>query len=234
MLFRRSAVNLLDFTNRAIVTVHHPTAAATTTSVFWFLRTLHLWKQTLHSLCPQATYVVCLYGSVYISSSRRMADVSILFSSVFFVTPSFHFLFLPISSPVKKGECWINSSGMLGTPRPLVTSHDVTDTFPWITQWRYLLTEGFSSSHLRAEIFLFCTSSRPVLWPTQWVLGAISGGKAAEAWSWPLTSHYFQEKEFMYLCIHSPIRLHSVVSNQLCTGKALHFTLFLLNFYEMW
>jgi hypothetical protein len=44
------------------------------------------------------------------------------------------------------------------------------------------------------EFILFATASRPALAPTQppiqqWAPGALYvGGKAAEAWSWPLTS----------------------------------------------
>jgi hypothetical protein len=36
-------------------------------------------------------------------------------------------------------------------------------------------------------------------------------GKAAGAWSWALTSNYCRGQGNVYLCIHSPIRLHCVV-----------------------
>jgi hypothetical protein len=38
-------------------------------------------------------------------------------------------------------------------------------------------------------------------------------GKAARAWSWPLTSNLCQGQENVDLYIHSPIRLHGVVHN---------------------
>jgi len=41
---------------------------------------------------------------------------------------------------------------------------------------------------------------------------SFSGGKAAGAWSWPLTPSRAKVKEWVELCLHStPIRLHSVV-----------------------
>jgi hypothetical protein len=52
---------------------------------------------------------------------------------------------------------------------------------------------GRSSSPGRVKNFHFSTSSRPALGPTQspiqWVLEALSRGKAAGAWSWPLSSN---------------------------------------------
>jgi hypothetical protein len=42
-------------------------------------------------------------------------------------------------------------------------------------------------------------------------LTSFPGGKAAGAWSWPLTSKYCRGQENMYLYIHSPIRLHGIV-----------------------
>jgi hypothetical protein len=43
--------------------------------------------------------------------------------------------------------------------------------------------------------------------------GSFPGGKAAGAWSWPLTSSYFRGQENVDLYIHSPIRRHGVVLN---------------------
>jgi hypothetical protein len=42
--------------------------------------------------------------------------------------------------------------------------------------------------------------------------GSFPGGKAAGAWSWPLTSSA-EVKECVELYLHSPIRLHGVVLN---------------------
>jgi hypothetical protein len=41
--------------------------------------------------------------------------------------------------------------------------------------------------------------------------GSFLGGKAGEAWSWPLTSSYSRGQENVDLNIHSTIRLYSVV-----------------------
>jgi hypothetical protein len=46
------------------------------------------------------------------------------------------------------------------------------------------------------------------------------GGKCSGEWSWPLTSKY-RDQEYLDLYIHSPIRLHGVVLNQLSTGTTL-------------
>jgi hypothetical protein len=66
---------------------------------------------------------------------------------------------------------------------------------------------------------------RPTLGPThsrsQWDPGIISRGKAAGAWSWPLTSNKCRGQENVDLHIHYPIRLHGVVLNQLSTGTIL-------------
>jgi hypothetical protein len=43
--------------------------------------------------------------------------------------------------------------------------------------------------------------------------GALSGGKATGAWSWPLTSNCCRGQENVDLYIHSPIRLHGVMLN---------------------
>jgi hypothetical protein len=43
--------------------------------------------------------------------------------------------------------------------------------------------------------------------------GSIPGGKAAGAWSWPLTSNWCRRQENVGLYIHSSIRLHGVVLN---------------------
>jgi hypothetical protein len=45
--------------------------------------------------------------------------------------------------------------------------------------------------------------------PIQWV----PGGKAAKAWTWPLTSNYCRGQENADLYNHSPIHLHGVVLN---------------------
>jgi hypothetical protein len=55
--------------------------------------------------------------------------------------------------------------------------------------------------------------------------GSFSGGKAAGAWSWPLTSNHCRGQENVDLYIHSPIRLHGVVLNSLSTGTTLPFFL---------
>jgi hypothetical protein len=61
----------------------------------------------------------------------------------------------------------------------------------WSTGWTIGVL-GFDSRR-GLGIFLFTTASRTALGPTQlpvqWVPGAL-GGKAAGAWSWPLTSIY--------------------------------------------
>jgi hypothetical protein len=43
--------------------------------------------------------------------------------------------------------------------------------------------------------------------------GLFPGGKAAEAWSWPLTSNKCRGQENVGIYIHSPIRLHGLVLN---------------------
>jgi hypothetical protein len=40
--------------------------------------------------------------------------------------------------------------------------------------------------------------------------GYFPGGKAAGAWSWPLTSNLCRDQEYVDLYIHSPVRLHGV------------------------
>jgi hypothetical protein len=87
---------------------------------------------------------------------------------------------------------------------------------------------GRSSSPGRVKNFLFSTSSRLALAPTQppiqWVLGAFSPrGKAAREWSWPLTSNYCRGQENVNLYIYFPIRLHGVVLNWLSTGTTSPF-----------
>jgi hypothetical protein len=83
-----------------------------------------------------------------------------------------------------------------------------------------------------SRIFLFSKSSRPALGstqpPTLWVPGALSRGKAAGAWSWPLTSNSCRGQENVDLYINSPIRLHGVVlkirwaQGQLCLLTVLY------------
>jgi hypothetical protein len=77
---------------------------------------------------------------------------------------------------------------------------------------------GRSLSPGKGKDFLFSTSSRPVLGPTQppiqWVTGgSFLGSKAAGAWSWPLTSNQCRGEECVKLYIHSPISLHGAVLN---------------------
>jgi hypothetical protein len=83
------------------------------------------------------------------------------------------------------------------------------------SQW---LRAGRSGARVPAGAgnFLSTTASRlapgPIQPISQWVPGAISlGGKAAGAWSWPLTSIYCRGQEYVELYIYSPIRLHGVV-----------------------
>jgi hypothetical protein len=59
--------------------------------------------------------------------------------------------------------------------------------------------------------------------PASYLMG--TGGKAAEAWSWPLTSDWYRAQENVDLYIISPIRLHGVVLNSLCTGSTLPLTI---------
>jgi hypothetical protein len=52
--------------------------------------------------------------------------------------------------------------------------------------------------------------------PTYYTLGTwglFPGGKAAGAWSWPLTSNWCRDEENMDLYVHSPKRLQGVVLN---------------------
>jgi hypothetical protein len=76
---------------------------------------------------------------------------------------------------------------------------------------------GWSPSPGRVMNFLFSTSSRPALGPTQppiqWVPVATSRGKTAGAWSSPLTSSLCRRQENVVLHIHSPIHLHGVALN---------------------
>jgi hypothetical protein len=53
--------------------------------------------------------------------------------------------------------------------------------------------------------------------------GLFPGDKTARAWSWPLTSNWYQGQENVGLYIHSPIRLHGVVLSELSTGTTLRF-----------
>jgi hypothetical protein len=51
--------------------------------------------------------------------------------------------------------------------------------------------------------------------------GQFLRGKAAGAWSWPLTCIYCRGQECVDLYNHSPIPLHGVVFNQLSTGPTV-------------
>jgi alpha-glucosidase (family GH31 glycosyl hydrolase) len=51
--------------------------------------------------------------------------------------------------------------------------------------------------------------------------GSFPGGKAAEAWNWPLTSNQFWGQENVDLYIFSPILLNGVERNYLSTGTPL-------------
>jgi hypothetical protein len=57
--------------------------------------------------------------------------------------------------------------------------------------------------------------------------GYFPGGTAAAAWSWPLTSNYFQDQEEVDLYTHHPININGVLLNKLGTGSTLTFTDFL-------
>jgi hypothetical protein len=77
---------------------------------------------------------------------------------------------------------------------------------------------GRSLSPARGKNFLFSTSSGPALGsthpPIQLVARALyPGGKAAGAWSWPLTSNSCRGQENVHLYIHSPIRLQDLMLN---------------------
>jgi hypothetical protein len=85
---------------------------------------------------------------------------------------------------------------------------------------------GRSLSPIREKILLLSTSSRPVLGPTQtpiqWVPGALSPGvkwPGRQADHSPPTSA--EVKKYVDLYTNSPIRLHSVLVNQLSTGTTL-------------
>jgi hypothetical protein len=103
------------------------------------------------------------------------------------------------------------------------------NTIPYKTYSRYSdwlppgRPRGRSSSPGRAKNFLFSTSSRPVLRPTQppiqWVMRDVSPGITRP---WPLMSNYGRSKKFMDLYIHSTIRFHGVVLNYLSTETNLH------------
>jgi hypothetical protein len=62
---------------------------------------------------------------------------------------------------------------------------------------------------------IFSSPRRPDrLWsPPNLLSNGYPGGKAAEAWSWPLTSNYCRGQENVDLYIHTPIHLHGVVLN---------------------
>jgi hypothetical protein len=87
---------------------------------------------------------------------------------------------------------------------------------------------GRSSCPGRVKNFLFSTSSRPALGPTQppiqWVPGARSPGVKREGreadYSPPINAEV--KKTWVYTST-PPIRLHSVVLNYLSTGTALLF-----------
>jgi hypothetical protein len=59
--------------------------------------------------------------------------------------------------------------------------------------------------------------------------GSFPGGKATEAWSWPLNSSYCWGIENVDLYIHSPVRLHDLVLNLLSTGTTLLFSIYWLD-----
>jgi hypothetical protein len=91
---------------------------------------------------------------------------------------------------------------------------------------------GQSLSPRRVKNFLF---SKLSIWlwgstqpPIQWVPSSFPGGKAAGAWSWPLTSSECQGQENVNLYIHSPIRLHGAVLNSLSTGLTLPFLYYVI------
>jgi hypothetical protein len=68
----------------------------------------------------------------------------------------------------------------------------------WATGWMVGVRNP-----VKAGNFSFLTASRPVLKSTR---GSFPGGKAAGAWSWPLTSTYCRGQECVELYLHSPRR----------------------------
>jgi hypothetical protein len=58
-------------------------------------------------------------------------------------------------------------------------------------------------------------------------------GKAARAWSWPLTSSWCEGQENVDLYIHTSICLHGIVLNSLSAGAILLF-FFFLQLYLIW
>jgi hypothetical protein len=111
--------------------------------------------------------------------------------------------------------------------KKLRDSHENWYEYPVSRDWQIILLYNVmpsrSSSLGRVKNFLFSTSSRlplGVIQPSiRWVP---PGGKAAGAWSWPLTSNYCRGQENVDLYILSPIRLHGIVLNQLTLYHQWH------------
>jgi hypothetical protein len=80
-----------------------------------------------------------------------------------------------------------------------------------------LVTSWTADGSCRGKIFLFSTSSRPVLGhPASYPMGtggSFLGGKAAGTRSWPFTCNYFWRSRIRGSTHPLPIRLHRLVFN---------------------
>jgi hypothetical protein len=165
-----------------------------------FLRSVH-WVSTalyriLHSAGIDRNFLMYLLLTCFPYNVYRTWQLYRILNSYSCVTtfiPEF-LVSSPVSSCILKfygSKCYIPNSSFPSITLSIWESGCLSRYSDWL---RATQMSGRSSSPGKGKNFLFSTSSRPVLGPTQppiqWIPGALSpGGKAAGSRSWKLTSN---------------------------------------------